>query len=220
MKLDDEEALRQMDIPKRETRVEVSAVRPDRLLPSTPSAAGAGMSFVKADDLFEKLFHVASSALRLETRESYGVPYEHEPLARYLAGKPVDTSYTDAWSAYIRDLRAAGKMFRRVRVMSVPLSGYQRFGLAQAAVNDTAGEDVRYLDRASPTAAALPRYDYWVFDEQAVGVLEFDPGDDLLGAHVVRDAAFVAQHLTWLRAAWPWAVPYRDFRAVHPVADL
>jgi hypothetical protein len=178
------------------------------------------MSFVKAHDLFDELFHVSSSALRLETRESYGVPYENEPLMRYLSGKPVDTSYMDAWSEYIRDLRAAGKILRRVRVMDVPLSDYQRFGLAQAAINDAAGEEIRYLDRASPPAAGLPGYDYWVFDEQVVGVLDFDQRDDLVGAHDVRDPTFVTQHVAWLHAAWPLAVPYREFRETHPVADL
>ncbi len=178
------------------------------------------MSFIAAEDLFDTLFHVSSSALRLETRESYGVPYENEPLTRYLAGRRVDTSYMDAWSAYIRDLRARGVLFRRVRVLNVPLSEYQRFGLAQAAINDAAGEELRYLDRTSTTAAVLPGYDYWVFDEQAVGVLEFDSRDDLVGAHVVRDERFVRQHLAWLQAAWPDAMSYRQFRAAHPVADL
>lgn len=95
------------------------------------------------------------------------------------------------------------------------LSDYQRFGLAQAAINDAAGEEIRYLDRASAPAAGLPGYGYWVFDEQAVGVLEFNGRGDLLGAHVVHDPAFVTQHLAWLHAAWPVAVPYREFREAH-----
>jgi hypothetical protein len=178
------------------------------------------MTFVKAGDLFEELFQVASSALRLETRDSYGVPYENEPLSLYLAGEPVDTAYMDDWSAYIRDLRSTGRIFRRLRVLSVPLSGYQRFGLAQAAINDAAGEEIAYLDRESAAAQGLPGYDYWVFDEEAVGVLEFDDRDDLLGAHVIRDRAFAAQHLAWIITAWPVAVPYREFAGAHPVAAL
>jgi hypothetical protein len=178
------------------------------------------MIFVKAADLFDELFHVSTSALRLETRESYGVPYENGPLQQYLTGQRADTSYMDDWCAYIRDLRSRGVGFRRVRVIGVPLCDYQRFGLAQAAINDAAGEEIRYLERSAPAASVLPGYDYWVFDEQTVGVLEFDGCDDLLGAHVVRDAAFVAQHLTWLRDVWSQAVPYSRFRAVHPVTDL
>jgi hypothetical protein len=178
------------------------------------------MTFVKADDLFEELFHVGSSAWRLETRESYGVPYENEPLSQYLAGRRVDTTYMQGWSAYVRDLRRTGKIMRRVRVLTVPLSDYQRFGLAQAAINDEAGEEITYLDRATDHARTVPRYDYWVFDEQAVGVLEFDDRDDLAGAHVIRDRAFVQQHMVWLAGAWSVAVPYREFLRAHPVLPL
>jgi hypothetical protein len=178
------------------------------------------MTFVEVGDLFETLFHVATSALRLESRESYGVPYENEPLSHYLAGHAVDTTYMDDWCAYIHDLRSSGKVFRRVRVVSLPLGDYQRFGLAQAAINDAAGEEIAYLDRESDAAQNLPAYDYWVFDEKAVGVLEFDNRDDLLGAHVIRDRAFVAQHVAWIRAVWPLAASYQEFRRAHPVPSL
>lgn len=67
---------------------------------------------------------------------------------------------------------AKGKFVHRVRVVSVPLSDYSRFGLWCAEHAIQAGEDIRYLNRAQ--ARGLPDFDYWLFDSKWAAQLKFD----------------------------------------------
>src|SRR5258708_27735956 len=85
---------------------------------------------------------------------------------------------------------AEGRIVHRVRVVSVPLSDYSRFGLWCAEFAVQAGEDIRYLDRAR--SGGLPDFDYWLFDSERVARLHFDEDDILLGAEIITDPATVA----------------------------
>lgn len=54
----------------------------------------------------------------------------------------------------IREAAAQGRQFSRVRVVSLPLTDYSRFGLFCSKHTNIAGEDIRYLRREA--AADLP----------------------------------------------------------------
>src|SRR5262249_54236989 len=112
------------------------------------------------DRLFSSFAHTAD---RIELHDRYRSDLEDEVLRRYLAGESDDLAWAAGWVDQIRAHAAEGKRYRRVRVVSVPLSDYQRWGvLAIAPHNIEAGEDIRYLDRAK--APDLPAFDYWLFD--------------------------------------------------------
>lgn len=111
----------------------------------------------------------------------------------------------------IRQATAEGRRFARVRVVSLPLSDYSRFGIFCSRHTNAAGEDIRYLTRDQATD--LPDYDYWLFDSRKLVRMHF--GDDMtfLGGEVVTDPAVVVQHSYWRDAAWHRAVRRDDFAA-------
>jgi len=152
------------------------------------------------------------AAFRLELRERYNEPEEAGPLRRFLAGEP-DYGWNEEWAAMIRRRAASGQRMMRVRVVTEPHSDYTRFGLDLARVNVAAGEDIRYLPRASAAGLDLPGHDFWLIDSCRVGILRFGDDDLLAGAEVTADPAVVARHCHWRDVAWRFAVPFAEYVA-------
>ncbi|MGH3493479.1 MAG: DUF6879 family protein, partial [Sciscionella sp.] len=101
---------------------------------------------IKPGPDFRQLFReFEHTAFRLETRERYNSPAEVESVRKFLAGDPVDLEWSEPWLQMIREHTAAGRTFSRVRVVSVALSDYSRFGLWASQFTVAAGEDIRYL---------------------------------------------------------------------------
>jgi hypothetical protein len=109
----------------------------------------------------------------------------------------------------IRAATAEGRRFARVRVVSVPLTTYSRFGVYCSQYTIEAGEDIRYLPRDQ--AHDLPDYDYWLFDSRKLVKMHFDGDENFLGGEVIEDLAEVVQHNYWRDAAWHKAVRREDF---------
>ena len=160
--------------------------------------------------LFETFEH---TAFRLEVRDRYNVPSEQGPLHQLLDDGVEDPAWLDDWLVDIRQAADAGRRFRRVRVVSLPLTGYSRFGLTYAKYNNEAGEDIRYVARED--AAGLPQFDYWLFDSRTVARMHFDDQDHLLGFELVDDPALVVELNYQRDAAWHRAVTRDDFAAKH-----
>lgn len=163
------------------------------------------------DPEFRRLFTTFEyTAFRLEMRDRYNVPYEIEPLRKFLAGEPDHERRTRPWLKMIREVTADGKRFERVRVVTLPLTDYSRFLYVGAEFNNSAGEDIRYLDR--DRAKGLPNHDYWLFDSRKLVKMHFDDADDgFLGAEIVDDTAEIVQHNYWRDLAWHRAVRREDF---------
>lgn len=132
-------------------------------------------------------------------------------MEQFVAGEPVDMAWFDNWLGMIRDATAAGRRFARVRVVSVPLTDYSRFGVYCSGYTNAAGEDIRYLTRDQAKTAGLPDYDYWLFDSRQLVRLHFDARENFLGGEVVEDAAAVVQAGYWRDAAWHHAARRDDF---------
>lgn len=101
--------------------------------------------------------------------------------------------------------------FARVRVVSLPMSDYCRFGLWASQFTVAAGEDIRYLTRDKTEAAELPNHDYWLFDSRKLLLMHFDEADGFLGGEVIENAAEIVKHNYWRDAAWHYAVGRDDF---------
>ncbi|NUR87364.1 MAG: hypothetical protein HOY71_25060 [Nonomuraea sp.] len=137
------------------------------------------------------------TAYRIEARDRYAMAEEGEPLRRFLAGEPDDLAWQARWTGRVRDLTASGRRVARVRIVSVPLSDYARFGLAASIEAIRSGEDIRYLRRV----AGLPRQDFWIFDRRTVAVLHHDLDGAFVGASLVTDPPTVAGYQRqWERA--------------------
>jgi hypothetical protein len=121
------------------------------------------------------LQHFERSAFRLETLPEYSVPQEAELLARFKRGQPVDLPDDHPWLVNVRRHCRAGKVMRRVRVVSRPLTDYLRMELSWYPKSVAAGEDIRITEQSL-------RGDFWLFDDEAVIVLKYDETGRFLSA--------------------------------------
>lgn len=168
---------------------------------------------VTGDD-FQRLFSsFEHTAFRLEVRESYNAPREVDSFRRFRAGEPVDLSWAETWFSMIREATAEGRRFARVRIVSVPLSEYSRFGLWAARRTNEAGEDIRYLPRDTASGLDLPNHDYWLFDSRKLVVMHFGEQDKFQGGEIVTDAAEIVTHNYWRDVAQHHAIRRDDFEA-------
>ncbi|WP_370352222.1 DUF6879 family protein [Catenulispora sp. EB89] len=149
------------------------------------------------------------SAFRLETRDHYKSANESEALRQFVAGEPVEMGWFQNWLTMIQQASAEGRRFMRVRVVTVPLTDYSRFGVFCSKYTNDAGEDIRYLTRQA--AAGLPDYDYWLFDSSKLVRMRFDDDENFLGGELIEDPAVIVQHNYWRDAAWHRAVRRDDF---------
>jgi uncharacterized protein DUF6879 len=165
-------------------------------------------------DDFNQLFHsFEHTAYRLEVRESYNAPREVESFRRFRAGEPVDLSWAETWFSMIRKATAEGRWFARVRIVSVPLSDYSRFGLWAARRMSEAGEDIRYLPRDVAGRLDLPNHDYWLFDSRMLVRMRFGEQDKFQGGEIVTDAAEIVKYNYWRDVAQHHAIRRDDFEA-------
>jgi hypothetical protein len=164
------------------------------------------------DDEFGQIFDsFEHTAFRLEARDRYDEPYENESLRKFLAGEQDDLPWMQEWLTIVRDAAADGRRFQRVRVVSLPLTDYSRFGVWCAQFTNDAGEDIRYLPRNHPAVQALPNHDYWLFDSHTLVRMHFDDDDRFVGAERIEEPAVIVQHTYWRDAAWHHAVRRDDF---------
>jgi len=165
------------------------------------------------DDLNEPCRGIAKSFVHLETRDSYGTEVELPHMAQWRRGEPDDLAWLGWYLEMLRGHVAAGRTCRRARIVSEPLSDYQRWTLSHAGAFVDAGEDIRYLPRRRLATVALPGSgDFYVFDDELVLFLHyagngtnaaFETTDDPATARTCREA---------FQAVWDLATPFRDYR--------
>lgn len=130
-------------------------------------------------------------------------------MRQFVAGEPVDLGWFQNWLTMIREATAEGCRLMRVRVVTVPLTDYSRFGVYCSGHTNAAGEDIRYLRRDE--AVGLPDYDYWLFDSRKLVRMHFDDTENFLGGEIIDDPAVIVEHNYWRDAAWHRAVRRDDF---------
>ena len=163
-----------------------------------------------------KLFETFTrSAFRLECLPEYRVPQDTEWLKRFRAGEPRPQERDSRpWLQTVRNAKARGARMQRVRMVSSPLTEYQRFQFSWGyRENEGAGEETFILDDEPP---GLLRVDFWLFDDALAVVLEYD--DE---GHFLRPV--VAETLAPYRQARDMAlkssVPFREYRLRSHVAQ-
>lgn len=142
------------------------------------------------------------TAFRLEVRDHYAAAGEDIAFQQFVAGEPVDPGWRRTWLTMIRKAAASGRTFRRVRVVSIPLTDYSRFGILCSGMANAAGEDIRYLQRDEADELGLPNHDYWLFDSHILVKLHFDDADNLLDGELVTDPKGIVDANRWRDIAW------------------
>ena len=71
---------------------------------------------------------------------------------------------------------------QRVRVVSTPLTDYERFELALFPPSLEAGEDIRVISRSVFRSIVRVSEDFWLFDSQTAVMLRYDSAGRFLRA--------------------------------------
>lgn len=158
-----------------------------------------------------ELFRAAKQeAFHMEVRDTYSVPSESEPLRRFLNGEPPAPEYDKRpWTELVHETVSRGVRVTRVRVVTEPLSDYQRWLLSITAGNVEAGEDIRYLPRH--LAGDVPTDDWWLFDGSTVGFNLVDGDGKPAGAAITTDPGIAAYCRSVKDKLWESAVTFREF---------
>jgi len=166
-----------------------------------------------SDDEFDGLLSsFERESVHLETRDAYGTAVELPYMAKWVAGEPDDLGWLDGWCATLRAHVAAGRSVRRARVVSEPLSDYQRWSHSIAHPMVEAGEDIRWVPRRLVSSIGLPGNDFYLFDDRLVVFLHYAGSG--LGVDKVTSTDPHDIHLcrTAFDAVWPLAVPHCDYQ--------
>ena len=165
------------------------------------------------DELNELCRGIAKSFVHLETRDAYGTEVELPHMATWRRGKPDDFAWLGWWLEMLRAHRKAGRTCRRARIVSEPLSDYQRWTMSHANVLTDAGEDIRYVARPRLATVALPGSgDFYVFDEVLVLFLHYAGNGTNASFEITDDPQTVRTGREAFEVVWNLATPFREYR--------
>jgi uncharacterized protein DUF6879 len=156
---------------------------------------------------------------RMETLPAYAVSSDGDDYLRWLAGETEPTwERKNRWLATLRAERAAGKISRRVRVLSAQLTEYERYACEWGyALNAPAGEDIRILRRGEhgiPQDVITDR-DFWIVDDSEVVAMHYDADGRFEGAEVLPSDT-LERHRDTRDRTWEAAEPFVQWWARHP----
>jgi hypothetical protein len=158
-----------------------------------------------------------SSAFRLESLPLYSIPGDDEAITAWRSGRarPQFSVRTSPWAARLATTSMAGRTWRRVRAVDLPLSDYVRWEMAAYAESSVLGEEIRIL-RRSGEFTGLDR-DFWLFDADtdepfAIAMVYDEEGRQ--GEHrLVEDPETLGSYSRLARRTWASGVPLNDFVA-------
>ena len=168
-------------------------------------------------EAFDALFtSFQREALHLEMRDAYGTAAEIPHLRRWEAGEPDDTGWLQPWFDLVRAGRQAGKVFRRARVVSEPVSDCQRWVLKDTHLYVEAGEDIRWVPRSRVSTVALPGNDFWLFDDELVVFLIFAGSGLVADRQNTTDRSVIELCRAAFEAVWELSIPNSEYRPNQP----
>ncbi|MEO3928207.1 DUF6879 family protein [Micromonosporaceae bacterium B7E4] len=162
---------------------------------------------------FERLLvSFKREAVHLETRDAYGTAVELPHMAKWANGEPDDLAWLEGWCESLRQHVRAGRSVRRARIVSEPLSDYQRWSWSIAQPMVEAGEDIRWVPRRRVSSVALPGNDYYLFDDRLAVFLIY-AGDGLAVDRVISDdPADLRLCRSAFETVWQLSIPHRDYQ--------
>lgn len=170
------------------------------------------MPTVSADEFSALTSHFASTAVHLETRDAYGTEVELPYMAKWRAGEHDDLGWMQDWCRTLRRHVAAGRSVRRARIVSEPLSEYQRWSHSIAHVMVDAGEDIRWTPRRLVSAIGIPGNDYYLFDDSLVVFLHYAGNGLAVDRTSSTDPDVLALCRSAFEQVWKVSIPHRDYR--------
>ncbi len=165
------------------------------------------------DELNQLCKGIQRSFVHLETRDAYGTEVELPHMAKWRRGEPDDYAWLGWWLGMLRGHRAAGRTCRRVRIVSEPLSEYQRWTISHAELFIDAGEDIGYLPRPRLATIAVPGSgDFYVFDDELVLFLHYAGDGTNASFEITEDSQTVRTCRDTFETVWDLATPFREYQ--------
>jgi Family of unknown function (DUF6879) len=153
-------------------------------------------------------------AAHLEMRDAYGTEVELPHMARWAAGEPDDLEWLQGWCGTLREHVKAGRSVRRARVVSEPLSDYQRWSHSIALPMVEAGEDIRWVPRRVVSPIGLPGNDFYLFDDRLAVFLLYAGNGLGVGKVSSADPAVLRLCRSAFEDVWNLSIPHREYDAV------
>lgn len=172
------------------------------------------MDSISYEELTDLINSFQRESFHLEMRDSYGTAAEIPHLAKWEAGEPDDPGWLQPWFDRVRTATQAGKVFRRARIVSEPVSDYQRWVLKDSHLFVKAGEDIRWVPRSRVSAVALPGNDFWLFDDQIVVFLIFAANGLVVDRQKTRDRTIIALCRNAFAAVWKLSIPDSEYQTI------
>lgn len=167
------------------------------------------------DEQFDRLLReFEREAIHLETRDAYGTTVELPHMAKWAVGEPDDLEWLQDWCATLREHVKARKSARRARIVSEPLSDYQRWSHSIAHPMVEAGEDIRWVPRRLVSSLALPGNDYYLLDDRLVVFLIYAGNGLAVDKVTSTDSDDIQLCRSAFEAVWKLAIPHRDYEPV------
>ncbi|RDI54599.1 hypothetical protein DFR68_102728 [Nocardia mexicana] len=168
-----------------------------------------------SDGEFDRLLtEFDTAAVHLETRDAYGTAVELPYMQKWADGEPDDLEWLQSWCATVRKHVAAGRAVRRARVVSEPLSDYQRWSYSVAHPMVGAGEDIRWVPRRLVSSIGIPGNDFYLLDDRLVIFLHY-AGDGLaVNKTTSTDPHDIRLCRTAFESIWQLAIPHREYQPV------
>ncbi|MGW6279981.1 DUF6879 family protein [Kribbella sp. NPDC055071] len=152
------------------------------------------------------------SVVHLETRDSYGTATEIPHIARWEAGEVDDLEWLQPWCATVRQHVSAGHSVRRAKVVSEPLSQYQRWAAGVIEPMVEAGEDIRWVPRRLVSSIAFPGNDCYVIDDELVIFLHYAGSGLNTSLETSTEPGDIELCRTAFEAVWELAIPHREYK--------
>jgi len=196
-------------VPSGESLVRI----PASLILQTADRLDTGIRSIDFNGCFDRF---RDAAFRMETMQRYTVDEDEPAIAAWRSGRarPEFSVRTSAWAARLAATTIAGKSWRRVRAVDLPLSEYVRWEMAAYAESSVLGEEIRILTRTSEG----PDEDFWLFDAAGIDPFAITMVYDEKGRQgehrLVSDADTIRSYSDLADATWKAAVPLNEFVAV------
>lgn len=169
--------------------------------PSSPTDIGTALSLA------------TRTAFHLEQRDVWErfTDADRDSYDGFLATGAADSSFLDGWCSLVQEAVGRGVEFRRLRIVSEPVTDYIRWEHALTAANLAAGEQVRWLPRSRCMDLLVVPVDFWIFDSRLVRFGLFS-GDGGVVGHQVRDEPGISKLVAGcFEHAWERGVPHGDY---------
>jgi hypothetical protein len=169
---------------------------------------------ISEEQFDELLTGFEREALHLEMRDAYGTAIELPHMAKWAAGEHDDLAWLNGWCEALRQHVRAGKTVRRARIVSEPLSEYQRWSHSIADPMVQAGEDIRWVPRRLVSSVALPDNDFYLFDDRLIVFLHYADSGLATDRVTSTDGSDLRLCRDAFEAVWKLAIPHRDYNPV------